>query len=454
MKINLIALLFISLVLPLFATGADHPLNGAVNNKCSGSIVQLGRSDNAKAVVLTNGHCLLHRTLPPESFIAGKLYQRSPMTVFGPQGNKINLTPRAIIYGTMTVADVGLVEVNETYAELKAQGIRVFELASKIPAIGTKVTMMSGYWSEVQTCTIERVVPVLKEASFTWPYSFVLNKECVTKPGWSGSPIISETTGKVIGVLNTGYNGGAPCALNNPCEVNANNTVSVGPHSYGQFTALIWSCLNQGNLDLHSPRCQLFNKRGLPFDAGISVKQKLSWLNHLAAGNGLSMAISETATNLATSKGGNLYYNDGVLDSFGLLELLTYACHEIGHHKGTVWVPTFSGLANEAESDYFGGGCLKNLIEQNRFYLQTHLRLYPRRSYSFCQNDESCNEISTILTESYGTLFGVHLNAANGAKEVFENGINNNYPSPDCRAWSAISGAMGLNRPVCWYNPK
>ena len=78
--------------------------------------------------------------------------------------------------------------------------------------------------------------------------------------GTSGSPIIEEGTRNVVGVNNTGYEGGEACTLNNPCEMDEENNVQVfTDKNYGQQTKYIYSCLSEDfSIDLNKAGCRLY----------------------------------------------------------------------------------------------------------------------------------------------------------------------------------------------------
>lgn len=71
--------------------------------------------------------------------------------------------------------------------------------------------------------------------------------------------MIDNTTGKVVAVNNTGNEDGGRCTLNNPCEVDANGTVTVRQGiNYAQETYLIVPCVGTGNkIDLSRTGCAL-----------------------------------------------------------------------------------------------------------------------------------------------------------------------------------------------------
>jgi hypothetical protein len=71
--------------------------------------------------------------------------------------------------------------------------------------------------------------------------------------------VVDVATNKVVGVNNTGNESGERCTLNNPCEVDANGTVTVRQGiNYAQQTYQIPACFGLDNkLDLSRSGCVL-----------------------------------------------------------------------------------------------------------------------------------------------------------------------------------------------------
>ncbi len=91
------------------------------------------------------------------------------------------------------------------------------------------MSIPSGYWKRVWNCAVDGFVPTVREDQWSWRDSIRYNAGCDTIGGSSGSPIVDDATGAVIGVNNTGNESGGRCTLNNPCEVASNGTVTVLP---------------------------------------------------------------------------------------------------------------------------------------------------------------------------------------------------------------------------------
>jgi V8-like Glu-specific endopeptidase len=243
------------------APGADFTGIAALSN-CSASLVRYAESVSTdKALVLTNGHCYEGGFLNPGQVLVNKASTRS-ITLLRPSSSNAG-TVRAgrILYGTMTKTDMILYEVNETYASIKTRlNVTPLTLAKQGPANGAGMAVVSGYWKRIYTCSVQATIPQLREGNWTWQSSIKYHQPgCETIGGTSGSPVVSTSTGEVIGVNNTGNENGERCTVNNPCEVDAagNITVEQGA-AYGQQTWWLYTCLTSTRaIDLNKAGCQL-----------------------------------------------------------------------------------------------------------------------------------------------------------------------------------------------------
>ncbi|RJQ77277.1 serine protease [Pseudonocardiaceae bacterium YIM PH 21723] len=241
---------------------ADVPasLAGTVDvGDCSYSLVKLaGAKSTDKALILTAGHCI-------RGLAAADVMVDSPFTESGnPQvldanGNAVTGVHRIkVLYATRSGTDMALYQAAETYGQLSAKRAAVLELSSEHPAAGTEIFLPSSFHRRSFECAIDGFVHQLKEGDRTWNDSIRYTTACKTEPGASGSPIVDKATGKVVGVHNTGNNGGR-CTDDNPCEVDANGTVKVDKgRKYGQQTFQVYGCLGEGStIDLTKSGCTL-----------------------------------------------------------------------------------------------------------------------------------------------------------------------------------------------------
>ncbi|GAT83341.1 hypothetical protein STXM2123_4041 [Streptomyces sp. F-3] len=230
-------------------------------SNCSGSVVRLpGSADGDPALVLTNGHCL-ETGFPAPGQV---LVDRSSSRTFGlldSAGTRVaTLRADRIVYATMTGTDAALYRLTSTYAQIRnSYGIDALTLDDTRPAAGTAIKVVSGYWKRIYSCAIDGFVHRLKEGGWTWKDSVRYTPACDTIGGTSGSPVVDAATGRVVAVNNTGNEDGARCTVNNPCEVDADGTVTVRRGiNYAQQTHQIPACFASGNrLDLNRSGCTL-----------------------------------------------------------------------------------------------------------------------------------------------------------------------------------------------------
>ncbi|TCO46892.1 V8-like Glu-specific endopeptidase [Kribbella antiqua] len=243
------------------APGADFTGIAALSN-CSASLVRYAESAGTdKALVLTNGHCYEGGFLDPGQVLVNRASSRS-ITLLRPDSSRAG-TVRAsrILFGTMTKTDMIVYEVNETYASIKTRlNVDALTLAKQGPANGAGMAVVSGYWKRIYTCSVQATIPQLREGDWTWQSSIKYQQPgCETIGGTSGSPVVSTSTGEVIGVNNTGNEDGERCTVNNPCEVDAAGNITVDQGAaYGQQTWWLYTCLTANRtLDLNKTGCQL-----------------------------------------------------------------------------------------------------------------------------------------------------------------------------------------------------
>ncbi|NOL44841.1 trypsin-like peptidase domain-containing protein [Kribbella sandramycini] len=246
------------------APGADFTGIAGLSN-CSGSLVRFAESQPSDpALILTNGHCLESGMPAPNRVIVNQASSRTFRLYKSEVRPTRAGTVRAnrVLYATMTKTDVALYRLTETYAAIQSRlpGVNPLTLAKSAPANGAGMAVISGYWERIYTCSVQATIPELREDGWVMKNSIKYRQPgCETIGGTSGSPIVSTSTGEVIGVNNTGNEDGGRCTLNNPCEVDANGNITVDQGAaYGQQTWWFYTCLTASRtIDLNKAGCQL-----------------------------------------------------------------------------------------------------------------------------------------------------------------------------------------------------
>jgi V8-like Glu-specific endopeptidase len=236
-------------------------------SNCSGSFIKFdGAPETNKALVLTNGHCI---NAPAGGFLkADEVLVDYPVKVtlgiYSKSQKLVRLQTTRFVYATMTKTDMAIYELGLTYKEIKdLYDIEPLTLAKKITSIPTEVQIISGYWDRGYDCTLEALIPKMKEDVYVWQESVRYNEHCDTIPGTSGSPIIERNTRTVVAINNTGNDKGEKCTMNNPCEIGTDGTITVRKgFSYGQQTYEVYSCLNKDfSLNLAKRGCKLLKPK-------------------------------------------------------------------------------------------------------------------------------------------------------------------------------------------------
>ncbi|MBE4772267.1 MULTISPECIES: trypsin-like peptidase domain-containing protein [Streptomyces] len=230
-------------------------------SNCSGSVVRMPDSeDNDPALVMTNGHCLETGFPTPGQVVVDRASTRT-FGLLNSAGTRVGtLRASKIAYGTMTDTDMAVYQLTTTYAQIKSTyGIDALVYDTARPTAGTAISVVSGYWKRIYTCGVDGFAYRLKEGDWTWKDSIRYTSACNTIGGTSGSPVVNVATNKVVGVNNTGNESGERCTVNNPCEVDANGTVTVRQGiNYAQQTWHVPACFGVDNkLDLSAAGCVL-----------------------------------------------------------------------------------------------------------------------------------------------------------------------------------------------------
>lgn len=254
-------------------TGTIEDMNGiAAAFRCSASIVSIGQSDSDPSVILTAGHCTADN--PDYGYTPGTAKVRLPILQLEEHTSYYqklgadqpltlgNFQLSSIYYGTMTREDVTLFQGFMSLGALKAQGVRIFKLADRLPKPGEKLQITSGLWGQTQSCTVERIIADNVEEKKLFGTSpspiemkntILLGAECTGRPGWSGSPLLDPKTGLIYGVASRIYT---------PAPGSALAKAGSSPRILVSSLLELRKCLNKiGQLDFSLLGCQLPSKK-------------------------------------------------------------------------------------------------------------------------------------------------------------------------------------------------
>jgi uncharacterized protein (TIGR03437 family) len=246
-------------------------LRGA--SQCTAFLVDTGAA-SGPAYILTNGHCV--GLLEANEVVTNReqaSYLFTPGAFFDVESPRGYAT-RRIAYATMKRTDVAVIELDAPLAELTAAGYRPLRLAAasqgeRVTAAGVPITNTppDRQFLQAGQCTLGPAVDVVE---FTWFWRGLLRNDCPDiRGGWSGAPLISESSGRVVAILNTttidsfDRGGGFDCYLGTPCEVGPEGQRVRDHTSYAVSAAGLDSCFDaQGTFRLGG---------GCPLDPGGQV---------------------------------------------------------------------------------------------------------------------------------------------------------------------------------------
>lgn len=232
---------------------------------CSCALVRWPAAlDTDRGVVITNGHCVRFPFLGAREVLVDQ--ERWTRVELLDGRGEVARAARAVRldYAAMFRTDLAVLTLRETYAELAGAGVAPLTLAEAGPSRGDRIRIPSAYWTEQRVCATRGTAYRLHERAWDWWRSIRLPARdgCAIRGGYSGSPIVSRSTGLVVGIANTGYVGGRRC-IDSACEEDRRGRVRMVPHmNYGQQTSWLLGCLDGGRaFDLDTPGCRLAKPR-------------------------------------------------------------------------------------------------------------------------------------------------------------------------------------------------
>lgn len=230
-------------------------------SNCSGSLVTFrGAPKTNKAIVMTNGHCL--PITGPRQVIVNKPTKPDAYVGLFDANKKLNKLPLSrVIYATMDSTDVTFYEATMTYAEIEKKfNTEALTLNDELVRLGTNIEVVSGYWENSTICEAEAIAPILREDVFVWKNAIRYSSACMTKGGYSGSPVIEVNTRTVVGLHNTGNNGKLDCSDMNPCEQDESGRLIFRElnRRYAQQVFQFYNCLNDKyEIDIEASGCSV-----------------------------------------------------------------------------------------------------------------------------------------------------------------------------------------------------
>ncbi|MCR6713006.1 MAG: serine protease [Demequina sp.] len=277
---------------------------------CTGTLIDTG-VPTGPAYVLTNGHCVGDIGRSAQGTTTA-LEWFGDAEFFRAEGNLENTYTVPVVelaYSTMRLTDTGIVRLDATLGELEQAGVNPVPIADAEPAGGASVVnigvpvqdLMDYQWvMRKGACTLGEQHTLIE---FHWLWQNVWSNDCPgIIQGSSGSPLFqTDAAGapaQIVAMINTTSWGtsqaeGGACAINRPCQVDADGTVTmVEETSYAQSVAGIGRCFDSatGEFSL-SDDCPLptssiwTTSGGGTFQGGTTpnVSERVPWANFVGA---------------------------------------------------------------------------------------------------------------------------------------------------------------------------
>jgi hypothetical protein len=254
---------------------------GRVNasGSCTGFWAALASGEKAPAVVLTNGHCVQLYYQPRTAFevLRDQNVEDRTMNVsfnyFADTQDKVVQVPiKSILYSTMKGIDLAVLQLASTTEELMKQGVTPVPIADSAPVPGAPIHIVGapGGFTEPflrdSECLEEGVSDLVE---WHWHFDRSHRNRCKDiARGSSGSPFL-DRKGQAYAIMNTQFEGtGAPCALNNPCEISPTGFAVRKDVVYGSSLIGLHRCFDaRGMFQPEARACPLETTPPLTSDA-------------------------------------------------------------------------------------------------------------------------------------------------------------------------------------------
>ncbi|MFJ7209855.1 trypsin-like peptidase domain-containing protein [Streptomyces sp. NPDC098789] len=238
---------------------------------CTATVIAPSTDVNArdKALILTAGHCV-NSSMGTNEVVVDKVAPTG--WSFTPSYFKDNKDlhsknrVESIVYATMKDADIAVLRLESTYADLAKRGIAPRGISGEYPKVAESVEVghapsdgipADEQYMRVSECVIQRDDIALTEGAWLWRDAVAA--DCAGVHGGSSGSPVGKAGGPVTAVLNTiatpGFLG---CGLNRPCEGRPNGLwVPSDGTSYATPVGTLAACLRPTGVDFSRPGCNL-----------------------------------------------------------------------------------------------------------------------------------------------------------------------------------------------------
>lgn len=228
------------LFLALFSGSAEARSPIVKFKGCSAFIFAFeGAPRTNPALMMTNGHCVYDGGGNIEPGVALGAFEMSLPVIFSDEKEVLT---KSRIYATQTDSDIAIYALDGSYEDLD---IEPLILSASFAPVGTYVKVPSGFSQQTHRARIGSYPHAILEGRYSWNHPIRLEEMDELPDGSSGSPLVSETTGQVVGIYNTANEAGELCTSDNPCELGKNGKKEAFLHqNYGQVVSGLYSCLD------------------------------------------------------------------------------------------------------------------------------------------------------------------------------------------------------------------
>ena len=242
---------------------------GFFGGGCSATLIDVGGRDDSPAYIVTNGHCLMNGFPRPGEFqvdVPPARGMKFTARYYQDAGNqRRSISVARVEYATMTGTDMALMRLGVTVGQLRSEGLRGFPIAKQAPMMGEPVVNVGIPQSGVRPTYLRRsecqILAQVDLKEGNWDFNGSFRNQCSVVGGSSGSSLVSQNTGEIVALINTGVadNVRTPCRQNHPCEIEKGGTRTSHPEfNYAQRVHELAHCFDgQGVFEIASPQCQL-----------------------------------------------------------------------------------------------------------------------------------------------------------------------------------------------------
>jgi hypothetical protein len=254
-----------------FAVGKMRGTAGSTGWECTATLVASNATPKSDqpALIITADHCARDASMIGSNDVVIDMpvspnYFFIPAYFYDNVRDHYRYSINRIVYSSMKGADIGLLQLDVTYGELRSRGIKPavlknFETSDvDIDLVHIPEGFFPDHYLRHSICSSQPPVavfesdfPIRPELPWFWPKARA--NDCIgVSGGSSGSPVFTKGSNRVIGVLSTTtaaeYSG---CGYARPCEITGSGLISRPEGVYTNAVDGILAALRADNtLDL------------------------------------------------------------------------------------------------------------------------------------------------------------------------------------------------------------